>query len=167
MWSIATCERDRVGRTLMALCARSFYGISREAGEEVDASQWWVDFACEPSDPVRQSAAKSFLHMYVESSWQERVVLGPEERAPVRTVNSAQSLIEVWRRLVAAADWKVLRLKRRELRACEKHSEAARLVLKWEQKGDKREGPAYTIATVSRTPYGAIPPCLHPWRPLP
>jgi len=47
---------------------KGFCGVSREAGEEVDAPQWWVDFAREPSNPARQSAAKSFLNMYVESS---------------------------------------------------------------------------------------------------
>lgn len=43
-------------------------------------------------------------------------MLGPEERAIVRTVNSAYSVIEVWRRLVAAADVKVLRAERAALR---------------------------------------------------
>ena len=43
-------------------------------------------------------------------------MLGPEERAMVRTVDSAYSVIEVWRRLVVAADFNVLRVKRAALR---------------------------------------------------
>ncbi|AEO60974.1 hypothetical protein MYCTH_2130123 [Thermothelomyces thermophilus ATCC 42464] len=69
----------------------------------------------------------------------------PEERAMVRTVNSAYSVIEVWRRLVAAADFNVLRVERAALRRNDQAQEASRLVLKWEQEGEKREGPAYSI----------------------
>ncbi|KAK4233270.1 hypothetical protein C8A03DRAFT_19623, partial [Achaetomium macrosporum] len=68
-----------------------------------------------------------------------------EERAMVRTVNSTYSVIEVWRRLVAAADFNVLRLERRALRKEDKYSEADRLFLKWPQEGEKRDGPAYSI----------------------
>ena len=75
-------------------------------------------------------------------------MLGPEERAMVRTVNSAYSVIEVWRRLVAAADFKVLRAERAVLRRSDKILEANRLFLKWSQEGEKREGPAYSIVKV-------------------
>ncbi|KAK4207479.1 hypothetical protein QBC37DRAFT_93136 [Rhypophila decipiens] len=63
----------------------------------------------------------------------------------VRTLNSAYSVIEVWRRLVASADFKVLRGERRALRRSEKYQEADRLFLRWEQEGEKRDGPAYLI----------------------
>lgn len=82
------------------------------------------------------------------NSVKERVVLGPEERAMVRTLNSAYSVIEVWRRLIASADFKVLRGERRALRGREKYLEADRLFLRWEQEGDKRDGPAYLIVKV-------------------
>ncbi|KAK4206548.1 hypothetical protein QBC37DRAFT_300589, partial [Rhypophila decipiens] len=74
-----------------------------------------------------------------------RIVLGLEERIMVRTLNSAYSIIEVWRRLVASANFKVLRGERRALRRSEKYQEADRLFLKWEQEGEKRDGLAYLI----------------------
>ena len=66
-----------------------------------------MDFARDPSDAGVQAPVQAFLHKYVENSVKERVMLGPEERAMVRTLNSAYSVIEVWRRLVASADFKV------------------------------------------------------------
>jgi hypothetical protein len=66
----------------------------------------------------------------------------------VRTVNSAYSVIEVWRRLVAGADFNVLRVERAALRRNDQGQKASRLVLKWEQEGEKREGPAYSIVRV-------------------
>ncbi|KAK4096774.1 hypothetical protein N658DRAFT_385760, partial [Parathielavia hyrcaniae] len=69
----------------------------------------------------------------------------PEERAMVRTINSAYSVIEIWRRLVAAADFNVLRVERAALRRNDQAQKASRLVLKWEQEGEKREGPAYSV----------------------
>ncbi|KAL2137751.1 hypothetical protein VTI28DRAFT_8386 [Corynascus sepedonium] len=104
-----------------------------------------MNFARDPKAPEVQAPVKAFLHTYVESSYQERVVLGPEERAMVRTVNCTFSVIEVWRRLIAAADFKVLRGERAALRRREKYLEADRLFLKWPQEGEKRDGPAYTI----------------------
>ncbi|KAL2020081.1 hypothetical protein VTK56DRAFT_8885 [Thermocarpiscus australiensis] len=88
----------------------------------------------------------------MENSYKERIVLGPEERAMVRTVNSAYSVIEVWRRLVAAADFKVLRAERAALRRNDKLLEANRLFLKWAQEGEKREGPAYSIVKLVDPP---------------
>jgi hypothetical protein len=95
-----------------------------------------VDFAREPSVPRAQAIVQGFLHKYVENSYKERVVLGPEERVLVRAVNSAYSVIEVWRRLVAAADFKVLRAERAALRRNDKLLEANRLFLKWAQEGE-------------------------------
>lgn len=68
--------------------------------------------------------------------------------AIVRTVNSAYSVIEVWRRLVAAADFKVLHAERAALQRSDKMLEANQLFLKWSQEGEKREGPAYSIVKV-------------------
>ncbi|KAK4243658.1 hypothetical protein C7999DRAFT_36007 [Corynascus novoguineensis] len=81
-------------------------------------------------------------------SVKERVVLGPEERAMVCTLNSAYSVIEVWRRLVAAADFKVLSGEWKALRGNERYLEADRLFLRWEQEGEQREGPAYLIVRI-------------------
>ncbi len=88
-----------------------------------------MDFARDPSDAEIQALVQAFLDLYVKYSAKWKVVLGPEERALVRTVNSAHVVKELWRRLLAAADHKVLREKRRELRAIGKHAEADRLTL--------------------------------------
>ncbi|KAM7203066.1 hypothetical protein V8F33_002414 [Rhypophila sp. PSN 637] len=63
----------------------------------------------------------------------------------VRTLNSAYSVIEVWRRLVAAADFKVLCGERKALQGREKYQEADRLFLRCKQEGEKRDGPTYLI----------------------
>jgi hypothetical protein len=81
----------------------------------------------------------------------------------IRTLNSAYSVIEVWRRLVASADFKVLRGERRALRAREKYLEAERLFLRWEQEGEKRDGPAYLIVKVCEAALDVFP---WPSRPL-
>ncbi|KAK4249283.1 hypothetical protein C7999DRAFT_12855, partial [Corynascus novoguineensis] len=69
----------------------------------------------------------------------------PKEHAMVRIVNYTFSVIEVWRRLIVVADFKVLYGERAALRRREKYLEADRLFLKWPQEGEKRDGPAYTI----------------------
>ncbi|KAL2015305.1 hypothetical protein VTK56DRAFT_5883 [Thermocarpiscus australiensis] len=110
-----------------------------------DSCRFWMDFARDPSNPNVLAPVRTFLHQYIESSYKERVVLGPKERAIICKVNSAYSVIEVWRRLVAAADFNVLRVERAALRRNDQALKASRLVLKWEQEGEKREGPAYSI----------------------
>lgn len=123
----------------------------------VHVEQHWLAFARTPSSVVIQAPFRTFLEWYVEESIEERIVLGPEERATCRTLNHAYSLIEIWRRLVAAADYKVLRLERLALRKENKFDQANALVLKHDQKDDHREGPAYVIARV-RIPSGPDPP---------
>ncbi|KAK4206789.1 hypothetical protein QBC37DRAFT_434420 [Rhypophila decipiens] len=63
----------------------------------------------------------------------------------VRTPNSAYSVIEVWRKLIRAADFKVLRGERKALRGRTKYQGADRLFLKWKQEGEKGDGPAYLM----------------------
>ncbi|KAL2192733.1 hypothetical protein P885DRAFT_64673 [Corynascus similis CBS 632.67] len=117
----------------------------KNEGEIDSSSTSQMNFARDPKALEVQAPVKAFLHTYVESSYQERVVLGPEERAIVRTVNCTFSVIEVWRRLIVAADFKVLRSERAALRRRENYLEADRLFLKWPQEGEKRDRPAYTI----------------------
>ncbi|KAL2194679.1 hypothetical protein P885DRAFT_62783 [Corynascus similis CBS 632.67] len=76
----------------------------------------------------------------------------PKERAMVRTINYTFSVIEVWRRLIVAADFKVLHSERAALRRREKYLEADRLFLKWPQEGEKRDGPAYSIVKIYESP---------------
>lgn len=121
-----------------------------------------MDFANDPSALRVQAPVQTFLHTYVVNSVKERVVLGPEERAMVRTLNSAYSVIEVWRRLIASADFKVLRGERRALRGREKYLEADRLFLRWEQEGDKRDRPAYLISCIPSRPSRSPRTSLYP-----
>jgi hypothetical protein len=64
--------------------------------------------------------------------------------------------MEVWRRLLAAADWFVLRPERRALKLAEREAEATRLFLKWIQEGDRKEGPGFIIVKVYYTLYLAF-----------
>ncbi|KAK4111496.1 hypothetical protein N656DRAFT_846248 [Canariomyces notabilis] len=139
-------QRDRIWVAWTDFCEltrKKEAAIDSRSG--FDSCRFWVDFAQDPSNPNVLAPIQTFLHKYVESSYKERVVLGPEERAMVRTVNSAYSVIEVWRRLVAAADFNVLHVERAALRRNGQAQKAGRLVLMWEQEGEKREGPAYSI----------------------
>ena len=107
---------SRLGECADALLTLLFSQVSAELRKNVDSDRFWVDFARDPSSPLLQAPVKTFLYKYVENSVKERVVLVPEERVMVRTLNSAYSIIEVWRKLVAAADHRVLRLEWREAR---------------------------------------------------
>ncbi|KAM7217626.1 hypothetical protein V8F06_007010 [Rhypophila decipiens] len=70
----------------------------------------------------------------------------------VRTLNSAYSVIEVWRKLIRAADFKVLRGERKALRGRTIYQGANRLFLRWEQEGEKRDGPACLMIQVLDSP---------------
>ncbi|KAF2191615.1 hypothetical protein K469DRAFT_746890 [Zopfia rhizophila CBS 207.26] len=56
----------------------------------------------------------AYSKRYVEESVEKSVVLGPEECEWRRTVNSASSVTQYWRELIAEADATVLRDKRRK-----------------------------------------------------
>ncbi|KAG7284914.1 hypothetical protein NEMBOFW57_009529 [Staphylotrichum longicolle] len=127
---------------------------------KIDPYRFWVDFARNPSSAFVQAPVQAFLHQYVVNSEKERVVLGPEERAMIRTLNSAYSVIEVWRRLVASADFKVLRGERRALRAREKYLEAERLFLRWEQEDSSLILEASAHPKVSKPSYLKATPQL-------
>ncbi|KAJ9131259.1 hypothetical protein NKR19_g9595 [Coniochaeta hoffmannii] len=106
-------------------------------------ARFWIDFARFPHRKELRNAIRAFMRVCVEESKTFQVVLGPEERIKARTINSAHSLIQVLRALVAAADAKVLKPERQALRDMGKHDEAARLFLRWDQQNERREGPAF------------------------
>jgi hypothetical protein len=66
----------------------------------------------------------------------------------VRTVNHTQSVIEVWRKLVASADFRVLLPERRALRSVDMHAKIDGLLLRWPQEGVTKEGPAFIVVEV-------------------
>ncbi|KAK7972355.1 hypothetical protein PG988_006489 [Apiospora saccharicola] len=124
-------ERDRIWNRWNKYCEEV----------EVDSRTTWLSFAQTPNAPETQAHFVTFLKIYVEDSTQKRVVLGPEECQWKRTVTSAFSLMEVWRRLVAAAEYHVMK-KEREAAP----SEAGTWALRWICKDEgAREGPTYII----------------------
>ena len=83
---------------------------------KVDSDSVWID-QCLDKD-LAKNRCRGFLKAYVKDSFQERPVLGPEETAEKRTVNSASSLLNVWRCLIAKADATILLEKRRQESPC-------------------------------------------------
>lgn len=88
-----------------------------------------------------QAPFQAFLRTYAETSIQRRSILDSSEYESKRMVNSAFSLTEVWRRLVASGQHHVMRHQRRD---CPSQAETWRL--RWISKNEgSREGPAYRI----------------------
>jgi hypothetical protein len=56
--------------------------------------------------------SKTFFSDYVDHSVREVMVLGPEEYVKKRMVNSASTVLAMWRALVKEADLTVLKAKR-------------------------------------------------------
>ncbi|KAI0388289.1 hypothetical protein F5Y17DRAFT_463852 [Xylariaceae sp. FL0594] len=107
--------------------------------------RWTFDhgliFAMRSQDANAQAPLRSFLRTYVELSVQKRPVLDAREYEYKRTLTSAFSLTEVWRRLVASADHEVMKRQRREDPA-----QAEVWTLRWISKEEgNREGPAYLL----------------------
>jgi hypothetical protein len=77
----------------------------------IDPDQVWLDL-CHGTDDAKDYC-RVFLHNYVvEQSKQRFVILRPEESEVRRTVNSASSVTQTWRELIAQANSTVLREKR-------------------------------------------------------
>jgi hypothetical protein len=94
------------------------------------------------------------LRGYVEDSVQEVPTLGPEETAKKRTITSANSLLQVWRGLIARADATVLKHKRRE-----DPSKKDTWTLKFMDHSNRQgRGPVFEISRVSQIP--ALSPCF-------
>ncbi|KAI1861508.1 hypothetical protein JX265_009475 [Neoarthrinium moseri] len=101
----------------------------------------WVTFARRPQAPDAQGPFRAFLRAYVESSYQKRLALTSDEYEYVRTVDSAFSVQEAWRRLVASAEYHVMKDLRQKNPA-----EADTFRIRWISKDEgAREGPAYQI----------------------
>ncbi|KAI1321134.1 hypothetical protein F5Y16DRAFT_413825 [Xylariaceae sp. FL0255] len=82
-----------------------------------------------------------FFRTYVDLSVQKRPVLDVREYVYERTLNSAFSLTDVWRKLVATADYEVIKNQRRK-----NTTQADVWRLRWiSKKEGSRESPAYLI----------------------
>ncbi|KAI1326324.1 hypothetical protein F5Y16DRAFT_234669 [Xylariaceae sp. FL0255] len=124
-------ERDRVWNRWIRFC--DDYDLKNE--------DVWVTFVHHPERAEAQAPFRGFLHRYVDESVQRRPILGPEEYEDRRMLDSAHSVTEIWRRLVASAEHRVFKQKRREGGPA-----AASLKLRWISKEEGgREGPAYRI----------------------
>lgn len=103
--SVSKCSLEKMAfRPLNQL--RSFCSLTR-----IDSTRVWEDFLL-----LRDTASekiKFFLTSYVQKSKQKRFVLGAHECEEVRTVTSAQRVVNIWRALISAADAYVMEPKRR------------------------------------------------------
>jgi hypothetical protein len=72
----------------------------------------WLDLCLDPNEAKDYS--RVFLRHYVENSKRKVLVLGPKESEERRALNSAASVLNCWRALIAKADSTVLLIKRRE-----------------------------------------------------
>ncbi|RYO80969.1 hypothetical protein DL762_007375 [Monosporascus cannonballus] len=124
-------ERDRLWQNWTRFCETV----------SIDNRTAWLQFVAHPETADAQAPFKSFLRTYAETSAQKRVVLGPQEYEYKRMVNSAFTVTEIWRRLVACGEHHVMRQHRRDF-----PSQADTWRLRWISKEEgSREGPAYRI----------------------
>jgi hypothetical protein len=91
---------------LLILSARYF----RKRGVAPEAI--WIGL-CE-GDNEATARTKAFFSDYVEHSVRLVMVLGPEEYVEKRMVNSASTVLAMWRKLVKEADLTVLKAKRHQ-----------------------------------------------------
>lgn len=87
------------------MSSRYFYN------QDVDPDTIWIGL-CE-RDPRAAACTKAFFLDYVEHSMRRVMVLGSEEYADKRIVNSVSTALAMWRKLVKEADLTVLQVKRR------------------------------------------------------
>ncbi|RYP01717.1 hypothetical protein DL764_006110 [Monosporascus ibericus] len=124
-------ERDRLWQNWTRFCETV----------SIDNRTAWLRFVAHPETADARAPFKSFLHTYAETSAQKRVVLGPQEYEYKRMVNSAFTVTEIWRRLVACGEHHVMQQHRRDV-----PSQADTWRLRWISKEEgSREGPAYRI----------------------
>jgi len=112
---------------------------------EIDGDKIWFDL-CDDRDTAKDHC-RTYLHDYVEYSVRSCAWLGPEEFRVVRTVNSASTVMALWKTLVLNADNTILMQKRRE-----DPTNKNKWRLRWDA-GKLTQGPVYEISKVgfSRT----------------
>ena len=90
----------------LTLCSRYFHD------RNIDPDTIWIGL-CE-GDKTVTAWSKAFFSDYVEHSVRRVIVLGPEEYVDKRTLNSASTVLAMWRKLVKEADLTVLEAKRKQ-----------------------------------------------------
>lgn len=112
---------------------------------ETNSFTAWTNFLRNPQSSEGQAPFRAFLRTYVEASVRKTLVTTPEEFVYVRTVDTAFTVQEVWRRLVAAADTQIMSDLREKF-----PSEASTWRLRWISKDEgSKESPAYRVIQVS------------------
>jgi hypothetical protein len=99
------------GRMSLTLCSRYFHDQSIDPDGHIDPDTIWTGL-CE-GDETATAWTKAFFSDYVEHSVRPVMVLGPREYEDKRMVNSASTLLAMWRKLVKEADLTVLKAKRK------------------------------------------------------
>ena len=99
----------------LTLCSRYFHDQiidPDDPGRRIDPDTIWTGL-CE-GDELATAWTKAFFSDYVEHSVRPAMVLGPAEYEDKRMVNSAGTVLAMWRKLVKEADLTVLRAKRKQ-----------------------------------------------------
>jgi hypothetical protein len=78
----------------------------------IDPDTIWIGL-CE-GNGTATAWSKAFFSDYVEQSVRRVMVLGPEEYEDKRMLNSASTVLAMWRKLVKEADLTVLEAKRKQ-----------------------------------------------------
>jgi hypothetical protein len=113
---------------------------------KIDSARVWEDFLKQRDKATE--AIHIFLTSYVRNSLRMRFVLDARERAKVRAVTHALTVVEVWRRLVAAADFHIMVPKRRA-----QPNKARFWRLQWLHDVEGSiVGPGFKVVAVSDTP---------------
>jgi hypothetical protein len=112
----------------------------------IDPNQIWLDLCLGTEAAINY--CRLYLNNYVEHSVQKFVTLGPEEYEYRRTVNSASTVIQCWRELIAQADSTVLREKRRE----EPHKFQQWRLKFIDHTNQRGQGPVFEICQVDTLP---------------
>ena len=113
---------------------------------KADHDAIWLDL-CQGSQQAMH-LCRLFLESYVKNTKKTFVVLGPQETERRRTVNSAASVTQCWRELIAKADSTVLAAKRRE---CPAGSQFWQLAFK-DHTNQRARGPVFEISRVRFLP---------------
>jgi hypothetical protein len=121
------------------LCPYRFF----KTALQVDPDSIWLDL-CLESDKAK-NYCRLFLRRYVEKAKRKFLVLGPQEYEYRRALNSAASVMQCWRSLIAKADSTVLSAKRRQDPKNRLHWR-----LKFvDQERQRGQGPIFEISKVS------------------
>ena len=130
----------------------------------LDPDGVWLDL-CRNHD-LAKDRCRAFLRAYVKYSFQQVPILGPEEYEEKQTVTSANTLLNVWRCLIAQADATVL-LDQRRKDPSNKDTWRLKFLDHTNRKGHgpvfeiSKVGLLYFLLPLSPLPFRQSPTCPH------